>query len=594
VRSFQIGEEVSGWEPALPTSAAGISSGPVDDLRALGRERRALDRLLGEGLRLFRDRRFDPMDLGHRSFRDLVFNELGLSSSRAYELARVAEGLERYPVLGRAFDAGLIDRSRVVLVLEVAEEETVEGWMRLARRMSVRTFRRVVKAYRHRVRGEHLDDDRRDYERVKLHVPLHIWRFFRIEGREMAESVCGTVLALWQVLEKMCAEIASEFPELLAEVKELEGDGVRGEEPPVYEPTVEDLRKTSGMGREEDGDALPRPVPDLPDPGGARNARELLDVLRALMARRQSLDLRIARSVVRCAQLRIPVNTERILGRSERWARGLVSLFRRMEDLPALGEAYCSGRLGWTKAWLVARISSPETESAWVARAEGTSHRWLEGQVDAMEGYRERDPEGWKERTKGLPPDRALLDELKMHPCGKKIARLEDLKRVADVRNLMEESRARSRTNLGPGWGPPAGEFRAPPRVARLVVGVLRALKKKLHTHKDGLALAFLVKYFEMEYGDEIRRGHQCAVPGCSKRGEHRHHIVYRSRGGGDEAGNIIWLCAAHHLAGEHGGRLKIRGRAPDDVYILMGERLWKGDEMVALVKGKPPPPLWS
>jgi hypothetical protein len=109
----------------------------------------------------------------------------------------------------------------------------------------------------------------------------------------------------------------------------------------------------------------------------------------------------------------------------------------------------------------------------------------------------------------------------------------------------------------------------------------LKALKKRLNTQNEGLALAFLVKYFEMEYGDEIRKGRQCAVPGCSHRGEHRHHIVYRSRGGGDEPGNLIWLCTAHHLQGVHRGKIRISGKAGDGVIFQMGNRTWKGDEIM-------------
>ena len=59
---------------------------------------------------------------------------------------------------------------------------------------------------------------------------------------------------------------------------------------------------------------------------------------------------------------------------------------------------------------------------------------------------------------------------------------------------------------------------------------------------------------------------------------------MYRSHGGGDEPSNLLWTCVAHHLAGEHGGRLKIRGRAPDEIYVVVGRRIWKGDELIGVM----------
>ncbi|MBW2462101.1 MAG: hypothetical protein JRH11_10680 [Deltaproteobacteria bacterium] len=35
--------------------------------------------------------------------------------------------------------------------------------------------------------------------------------------------------------------------------------------------------------------------------------------------------------------------------------------------------------------------------------------------------------------------------------------------------------------------------------------------------------------------------------------------MKYRSAGGGDEGDNVLSVCAACHLEGEHGGRLKVR-----------------------------------
>jgi hypothetical protein len=60
------------------------------------------------------------------------------------------------------------------------------------------------------------------------------------------------------------------------------------------------------------------------------------------------------------------------------------------------------------------------------------------------------------------------------------------------------------------------------------------------------------------------RDGWRCAAPGCtSRRNLEDHHVVHRSRGGGDSATNRTCLCRFHHQRGEHGGLARCRGTAP-------------------------------
>ncbi|HKY31862.1 MAG TPA: HNH endonuclease signature motif containing protein [Candidatus Polarisedimenticolia bacterium] len=70
------------------------------------------------------------------------------------------------------------------------------------------------------------------------------------------------------------------------------------------------------------------------------------------------------------------------------------------------------------------------------------------------------------------------------------------------------------------------------------------------------------------------RDGWRCAAPGCtSLENLQLHHVLWRSRGGGEEVINKLLLCAAHHLRGEHGLRACVRGRAPLDVVWRLGEK---------------------
>ncbi len=62
------------------------------------------------------------------------------------------------------------------------------------------------------------------------------------------------------------------------------------------------------------------------------------------------------------------------------------------------------------------------------------------------------------------------------------------------------------------------------------------------------------------------RDNHFCQVPGCSRAAVHTHHIIPVSQGGSDDPENLISLCAAHHLCGIHGGRMRVTGTAPDNL----------------------------
>ncbi|MFQ5876407.1 MAG: hypothetical protein ACE5JH_01760 [Acidobacteriota bacterium] len=70
------------------------------------------------------------------------------------------------------------------------------------------------------------------------------------------------------------------------------------------------------------------------------------------------------------------------------------------------------------------------------------------------------------------------------------------------------------------------------------------------------------------------RDGWRCRVPGCSSRSNlNEHHIIFRSRGGGDEDDNLITLCVGHHQRGIHQGWLRCSGRANSDLWWELGVR---------------------
>jgi hypothetical protein len=120
-------------------------------------------------------------------------------------------------------------------------------------------------------------------------------------------------------------------------------------------------------------------------------------------------------------------------------------------------------------------------------------------------------------------------------------------------------------------------DFWAPRSVARLFLAMVASMGFEGlldHAVATWIALA--------QPGHEVfeRDRWWCTAPACSaRRNLHRHHIVYRSHQGPDEAWNLTTLCAWHHQRGVHAGALRIRGRAPDDlVFDLPVGRFLSGD----------------
>jgi hypothetical protein len=88
------------------------------------------------------------------------------------------------------------------------------------------------------------------------------------------------------------------------------------------------------------------------------------------------------------------------------------------------------------------------------------------------------------------------------------------------------------------------------------------------------------------------RERFRCAAGGCSRRrGLEDHHLHYRGRGGSNRRHNRACLCAFHHRLGEHGGILRVRGKAIPDARALRWQlaldpqgrptRVIRGDEIL-------------
>jgi hypothetical protein len=112
------------------------------------------------------------------------------------------------------------------------------------------------------------------------------------------------------------------------------------------------------------------------------------------------------------------------------------------------------------------------------------------------------------------------------------------------VRRLLEEVASRQGTRP-PGLGPDGRVTLSAPRAASAAAAGARWSVRQTPAwqRRD--------RIFE-------RDGRRCRVPGCSSRARLQvHHLVFRSHGGGEDDGNLVTLCATHHLRGIHRGRLR-------------------------------------
>ncbi|MEW6747786.1 MAG: AAA family ATPase, partial [Planctomycetota bacterium] len=90
---------------------------------------------------------------------------------------------------------------------------------------------------------------------------------------------------------------------------------------------------------------------------------------------------------------------------SRREARELIGTGKALLELDEIDAALRSGRISWTKARLLTRIATKETETAWLERALASNCADLEREVaTAKKGERPRD------NLKGLPEPRVRLD----------------------------------------------------------------------------------------------------------------------------------------------------------------------------------------
>jgi hypothetical protein len=252
------------------------------------------------------------------------------------------------------------------------------------------------------------------------------------------------------------------------------------------------------------------------------------------------------------------------LGISPRKARSLVRIERKGFDCGReLNEAYREGRLSWLRALTLLPILSDSNADQWIARAQQVTLSRLAREVEWARDMQDRSLDWLPIAPPPLGTELDFSDEqVRRQVC----SRLDPC--VMDrLRNETPESDA-------------VIAFAAPASVTGLLGNTMSGFSRPGEAAWRGFER--LLAHAEAEWGNVPRHrnpiyardGWRCQVPACtSRRNLQEHHIIYRSRGGGNLRENRIAICVSHHLHVIHRELVRLRGNANAEVMWEIGVR---------------------
>jgi len=567
---------------------------------ALGR--RALGRLAAG----FLDRR-GHCRLGFARVGDYASERLGISGRELHSLAQVAAKLDELPDLARAFETGSLNWTKLRSVAPLATPDTQRDWIAVAVRSTSREMATIIKEV-HRCGGEMSvltldaldtinatdDPDVVDGEaRLVLRLPCPVrmrslWRRVRKLARQMA----GSDIAHWQAVEAVAAEGLSAAPVPGSEEPgSTERSALSVLEPqPVITRRATDSDTSDGapllpaeleehdlIGLRDEldqvlpDDALPQHVEHLCEGTDALSAHELDRRMREVIDAMRKIDWQMGclLRVFMDLHLFYPAGfatsaeylTER-LGLSVRKARDLTRIERAgFRGATELTDAYRTGRLSLLRALALLPVVSERYAGAWVERASQVTLRRLTDEVEWARDMYDRSGQWASIAPPALGAEldfsRAQLErQMRAHLSPTMVESI--LTRTPELDSEITFSGPQSVMDLlcdaitafrGPGEPPWRG-------LERLLEHV-RATWENVPRHRNPI---------------HARDGWRCRVPACSSRMRlQEHHLVFRSRGGGNQQANRASVCAWHHQVGLHQGPVRAWGDARGEIHWQLG-----------------------
>ncbi|MBI3768651.1 MAG: HNH endonuclease [Deltaproteobacteria bacterium] len=554
-------------------------------LRVLARQeascRRVLGRLAGAFLRTKGHHR-----LGFARLGDWTRERLGISARELQSIARVASKFEALPTLARAFETGELSWTQARLLIDVATPESEAAWIAVARDLTVRALANRIRSGeapvpRHPTRDDAMAVATRDDEddgstidgepavRIRIACPRRLRALWR-STIELARRMTGEPLPLWEACEAIAAEGLSS-----PDARCAASDHGRGDPPGAASCTTASrdcLDSDADRHRvERRADAfsqldwatieaaIPERVAALACGIEALDALALDGRLRATLESMHRIHWQTGRLLRLVFDLRLYrwlgfATAERYvqerLGIGIRTAQGLVAVERVTWRAPRLGAAYERGTISPLRALIIAPVLSETHEATWLARANEVTVRRLSDEVT------------WALNVQDVRP---LCEPVAPPAAGL----------------LVMPSEAQMRARFDDETPDVVISVRAPASVAALfetaIAAFTRAGKPRWRGFERLLAHVRAEWNAQPRHRDPIfaRDSWRCAVPACSsRRNLHDHHVMFRSRGGGNQRDNRIAICAAHHQHGLHGGGyVRAWGEAPDGIHWELGIR---------------------
>ncbi len=539
---------------------------------------------------------------------------LGRAIARWPQLAKALEGRDGGPQLGAL---AALEVARVARATGGADA-VVRAWIAVARRVTLRALRDTVAAALDAECGAapRVDPVAEDGDRVRVTLPLPA------SVREVFEDV----LALHRVVEGYEATVSSFIEALCAELGGGPGGPASDDELRAVRPgpTIADRERAAELCTACKAGSSERDPPAWRDHRGSdadgilslaerelRAARELLAEdaaggvddtpsgtsgvaprLLALLRVEQCLHNVIGRMLALLGSCRawrrlgcadMGHYAERRLGMSRTLATDCARIARVAVRVPQLANDWAAALIGTSAARHVARVLGTALQAgaddalgadpnlaldtlaaAWVDFAQSATVKRIR---DEAEGALS----AWRRLRRGVrapsPDDswrRSLRDPRSVDAA--RIAENVQAEIAAGTVVITDDLHLTLDRDLA----------------SRFLAALDRAGASRLHTfaatdpsHTRWVGLLEALASYASSWaprGPARNRPCRCDAPGCTARGNiHEHHVTYRARGGTDDGANKVDLCAFHHLRGEHGGLMQVRGTAPDDLVYRLG-----------------------
>jgi len=475
----------------------------------------ALDVALGEGLdALSVGRR--AMDLSYSNIGDYAREELGINASTAVKMARLARRLRERPALREAVRRGELSARKAEIIAPVAVGGDQVRWILRAKGETVRSLKVAVKAP--------ADSDEEEWVNLRAEVLPGSWPKLD-EGLRVAGVILGAAATKKQRVNAWGEEYLGSHPSPADEHADDVLFAPDDELQSLKELLEEESRQWAGLATVEPLEAQQF--------SGEIDPWRIDAELKGLVAKRARWDEVFGHvaMVFKSSRAWEPLGfasfghyCEERLGMAERTVAQRVALERSLDRIPLLRRALRAKRISYEKARIIARHTEGEEVQGWIEKAETMTCVALR---------------------------RAMQDKDEAQMCARGTFTVWMPVSVAEiVKAAFRAARAAARRWLG------AGECLV--TLAEHFVDTWRKQLKQANTLQRRI---------------RARDRHFCQVPGCSRAAVHAHHIKPRSQGGSDDPENLISLCAAHHLYGIHGGRMRVTGTAPDKLVWEFGLR---------------------